>query len=322
MLTIAQALESAQTYYSSKGRRKTDHRIVTDTSDFFKIEAGDILYNDAGAYLITGHEHEGRFGLDEQPKPWVKKAVDLESEQRKVIKLEFHEKFTMQYGIHTYDCYRSPKKEARILGLVQGNPHFMQGFSTYDEHGSNIRIIDFVPGPALSQYVEDLNQSHEYFFEHTLPGLLELLRPCLENLAFLHRHHEKHGDVRRDHLILSPENRLVWIDFDYNYRHGEHIGGLDIAGLGNILAFVMGGGDQTISELRRNRPGVLDHLTPDDMSLVFPNRVMNLKKVFPYLPDPLNHILLHYSSGTPVFYDTVDELLQDFYRAEDELIKS
>ena len=41
------------------------------------------------------------------------------------------------------------------------------------------------------------------------------------------------------------------------------------------------------------------------------HRLVNLRKIYPYIPKKLNNVLLHFSKGTDVFYDTVDEMLGD-----------
>jgi hypothetical protein len=42
---------------------------------------------------------------------------------------------------------------------------------------------------------------------------------------------------------------------------------------------------------------------------------MNLRKIFPYIPEMLNNILLHFSAGAKVFYETVDEIIWDLAMA-------
>ena len=46
---------------------------------------------------------------------------------------------------------------------------------------------------------------------------------------------------------------------------------------------------------------------------------MNLKKIYPYLPESLNNVLLHFSSGAGVFYERVDELMAELTPAIAEL---
>ena len=52
-------------------------RVYTDTSDFTSIDYGDVISVEDRHFLITSYTKEGRFGVDEQIKPWVPKVVDL-----------------------------------------------------------------------------------------------------------------------------------------------------------------------------------------------------------------------------------------------------
>jgi len=56
---------------------------------------------------------------------------------------------------------------------------------------------------------------------------------------------------------------------------------------------------------------VANSIKPGDYSLLSKNRIANLQKIYPYIPTALNNIFLHFSLGTEVFYETVDELYQD-----------
>jgi hypothetical protein len=58
-------------------------RIVTDTSDFFRLESGDILLLGGKPYLMRTSVREARFGLDDEVKHWVKRAIDLVTGQMK-----------------------------------------------------------------------------------------------------------------------------------------------------------------------------------------------------------------------------------------------
>lgn len=293
---------------------KESHRfcVHTDTSDFFKIDYGDILVLEDRPYLIRQYAKEGRFGLDEEPKYWVRRAVDLKEGQAKYIKLTFHEKFTAKIGGIQFECFRSPRKEARILKLVRGHPHFMQGFSVADEKDNIVRIIDVVHGKSLIQAVEKTENDHYSYFSNDFPDLLRRFYESVSAIAFLHDHGEKHGDIRRDHIIIDNETgKFRWIDFDFNYRHRENIFGYDLFGLGNILIYLTGRGDILTFDLKKRQPTVLKTLSRNDVNIVFHNRVANLKKIYPYIPTALNRILMHFSGGAQRFYEHCADLLED-----------
>ena len=297
--------------------------VITDTSNFFRIDYDDVVVLDNRPYLIRHHEREGRFGIDEQPKFWVKRAVDLKDGSMKIIKMVFPERFTARVGDLSFDCVRSPKKEARILELVKGHGNFMQGFSTLDSAGNIVRIVDYIPGTMIDSMVANLGKKHEDYFYDDFPAILNHYIELVRAIKFLHDNGEKHGDIRRDHIIKGRGERSYrWIDFDYNYWHKENMFGFDLFGLGNVLVYLAGAGDITTQELKKDDPSAFGQLTPDDINIMFSNRVVNLQKIYPYIPDVLNFILLHFSSGTDVFYDDTEQFLEDLREAGDSLCYS
>jgi hypothetical protein len=287
-------------------------RIATDTSDFFKVDYDDVVIFDSHPYLVRNCEREGRFGIDDEPKFWVRRAIDLVDGSTKIIKMVFHERFRARAGDITFDCVRSPLKEALILDMVRGHPNFMQGFSVKDSAKNIIRIIDFIKGRTLADHVSDLGKDHEDYFCRFFPSVLDEYIYLARAIQFLHERGQKHGDIRRDHIIKEKDTGVCrWIDFDFNYLHKENMFAYDLFGLGNILIYLSGRGDVTIQRLKEEGSPVSDQLTADDMNIIFNNRVANLKKVYPYIPDALNIALRHFSLGASIFYDRVDQLLAD-----------
>ena len=304
----------------AEGSRRDDLRIHTDTSDFFTLDAGDIVVLDGRPYLIRNTIREGRFGLEDEVKYWVKRSIDLVSGAMRIIKLVFYERFTATIGGIAFECFRSPRKEARILDLVNDHPNFMHGLSAADEKGNIVRVLEYISGSSLAAHVADLEQDHEFYFFTTLPGILESFLRCVEAIRFLHDHGEKHGDIRRDHILIDNQSgHYRWIDFDYNYRHRENIYGYDLFGLGNVLIYLVGKGDVLLADLRSRDPELLSRLTDADMNIVFHNRLANLKKVFAYIPDSLNQVLMHFSRGANWFYEETPQLLQDLHQAKADI---
>lgn len=296
--------------------------IHTDTSDFFRVEYNDVVILGNTPYWVKGYEKEGRFGLDDEPKYWVRRAVNLISGETKIIKLVFHEKFETRIGDLVVQCFRSPKKEARILDLVRGHKNFMHGHWILDSAGNNVRILEFIHGQRLDRRIEKYGADHYEYFYNFFPAVLDQYIELVEAIKFLHDHGEKHGDIRRDHIIHDNEqNTNRWIDFDYNYIHGESMFGFDLHGLGNIIIFLTGRGDILVQDLHRNKRKIFDTLWGEDLSISYKNRVANLKKIFPYIPESLNRILLHFSFGANIFYDTTAQLLEDLGEARADVGK-
>ncbi len=308
-------------HFLGPGHTPKQVRIYSDTSDFYQIDYGDVVILEGRPYLIRNNEREGRFGIDEQQKYWVKRARDLTDGSTKILKLTFHERFQATVGGQKFDCFRSPRKEARILDIARGNTYFMQGFSVHDSAGNIVRILEYIRGKALPDSICGLGSSHEDYFLSHFPALLDNYTAMVEAIQFLHDHGEKHGDIRRDHILVEKETgRWIWIDFDFNYLHKENIFGYDLFGLGNILVYLAGRGDITVQDLMQARSPAYDRITKDDLNIIFNNRVVNLRKVFPYIPESLNLMLLHFSLGANVFYEDTYQFLNDLREARKDLL--
>jgi tRNA A-37 threonylcarbamoyl transferase component Bud32 len=292
--------------------------IVQDTSQFMQIGVDDVLELEGAYYLVRGEEIEGRFGLDGEPKFWVKKAIDLQDGSAKVIKLEFYETFLMRIGDHEIKCFRSPKKESRILDRVRGDLRFMQGVTARDVAGNAVRILDKIQGRRFWDIINDFSElDHKTYFEQHFSGIYRNIVSCVEAIGALHHMGELHGDIRNDHIFIERGTGAYrWIDFDYTYDWSESPFGVDLFGLGNVLLFTVGGGFHSIKDLSACGPEGMrtaSCVTPDDLSLFFKHRISNLRKLFPYIPESLNNVLLRFSHGSEVFYESSEELLEELH---------
>lgn len=289
--------------------------IYRDTSDFTRIDYGDVINVDGRYFLVVGYTREGRFGIDDQPKQWVPKVYDLESGERKILKLVFHETFAIKLGQFNVTCYRSPEKEGRVLELVSGNPLFMQGYSTLDEVGNLVRILDVIQGNRLDTTISRIACDYESYLANHAEGILRRFQKSVEAIILLHEHGLKHGDIRRDHIIVDgTDGSYRWIDFDYDFYLPERPFALDLIGLGNILLFILGRRNfRPVDVLEDPELGekALARLHVDDLALLSRDRIFNLAKLYPVLPKCFNDILLHFSAGTPVIYDAVAEFADD-----------
>jgi len=292
-------------------------RVVTDTTDIFSIDYGDIIQVAEKRYQVTGHEREYRFGR-EDPKFWVKKTVDMETGEKKIIKLSFFESFETYFGGVKITCFRSPKKEAEILELVSDHPYFMHGTAYTDEKGNVLRVLDIVPGPNFLVYMDSFDIPYETYLTTILPDILKMLVRAFDSIRFLHSHGYKHGDIRNDHIIVDRNTgNYVWIDFDYDYDAPENPFGLDTFGLGNILINAIGKGFHTIHMIMHDPvkyQALQDDLDPGDFSIIYKWRFINLRKLYPEIPKPLNDVLMHFSRGANVYYEYAEEIIEDLNR--------
>lgn len=289
-------------------------RVFTDTSDFTAIEYGDEILVGGERYTVTGMERERRFGV-EDPKFWVKRVVHAHTGARNIIKLSYFESFETSLGGVKIRCFRDPEKEAAILNLVKDHPGFMHGQSHADPKGNNVRVLDIVRGSNFMLHVDSLRMPHKVYFYKYLPAILDKLAVAFEAIRFLHMAGFKHGDIRNDHLIVEQQTQeYIWIDFDYDYESGENPWGLDIFGLGNILCYAVGKGFHNrymIREDRHTYGDLIERATPDDFSILHGARFMNLRKLYPYIPGMLNNMLMFFSRKATIYYEFVDEIIED-----------
>lgn len=293
---------------------KPKGRIFTDTTNFIAIGPGDVILVGNRRYLVKGDEREYRFGLTD-PKYWVKKVVDCETQERKILKLAFKETFTRDMAGVQVRCFRDSAKESKILELVAQHPSFMHGRTYLDSRGNPVRVLDIVQGTNFLKYLDKFTMPHEEYFWNILPDILRRLIEAFNAIGFLHRNGFRHGDIRNDHVFVPhKEQNYVWIDFDYDFELPENPFGMDVFALGNLLVYAIGNGFHeyhTIKNAPDKYKDLVERITPLDFSLLHNVRLVNLQKLYPYIPPMLNNILLHFSKGANVFYDTVQEIVED-----------
>jgi serine/threonine protein kinase len=287
-------------------------KIVTDTSDCMRIERGNILRIGGRDYVIKGNLHETRFGIEDQPKYWVFSAIDLENGREMILKTVFHEEFNVHIGVFKIRCYRSPDKEAEVLELVRHDRRFMNGHTEFDASGNNVRIIEFIRGPSIFQHIHNNDKSHEQYFHEDMPTILHKLVDCMQGIRFLHDLGTCHGDIRNDHIIIERDTgNYRWIDFDLN----QHVLDFDVWSMGNIISYAVAQGIRSFHAVMRSNEfsdQVKNSLHSEDGSAFYEYRIINLRKLFPYIPSRLNHILMHFSAKPHGSYDTMEQLLDDY----------
>jgi hypothetical protein len=307
--------KALQDRISEVSGRNTKHppKIFEDTSSYMNIVGGSVIRIGGNDYYVVTDARENRFGVEDQPKFWVKYAIDLSTGARKIIKLVFYEEFVADIGIVRIRCKRNPGKEAKILDTVRDNPLFMQGISVTDPVGNLVRIIDAISGQSLYHFLTDLEMAHEEYFHSRLPGIMEKVIRCIDALAELQQQGLHHGDVRSDHIwIEHGTERFAWIDFDYEVSHTDY----DLWSMGNLLIRVLGKDAHRIRDIERHPqdyPLCQNPITPADQVLLYNDRVANLRKLFPYIPKELNDILMRFSAGSTEFYPSLESLSEDLH---------
>jgi len=296
------------------GRRiQNPPKIFEDTSSYMNIVGGSVVRIGGNDYYIVTDARENRFGVDDQPKFWVKFALDLTTGTRKVIKLVFFEEFIADIGMVRIRCKRNPQKEAEFLDAVRDNPRFMQGISITDPVGNLVRVIDVISGCSMYHYLSDLEMTHEAYFFDLLPGIMKEVMACIDALAAIQRQGLHHGDVRSDHIwIEHGTNRFAWIDFDYEVSHTDY----DLWSMGNLIIRVLGKDVHRVRDIKRrplDYPLCRETIHSEDMVLLYNDRIANVRKLYPYIPKELNDIVMRFSVGATDFYFSLEELSEDLH---------
>jgi len=283
-------------------------RLIDDTTDYMAIDRDDVLLLDGEPFLVRLTEKEKRFGLAGEPKFWVKRVVSLATGRTHIVKMVFEEVFRARVGPLDVVCRRDPPKEARVLELFRDDPRIMDGRAVRDRRGNLVRILDFIPGHDLISHLLPRVRDHRSYADTLLPSVLAAVIGCLDAIADVHAASLTHGDIRNDHILVEEGSGAYrWIDFDVS----EDTPAYDVWSVGNVLHFVVGGGFVLFREAIGQQPELSGRLDDEDASVFFPNRVMNLKKVYPYLPDDLNDVLLRFAAGARSHYQDVAEIVSD-----------
>lgn len=282
------------------------------TADPMRLTRGSVLCLEGREFVIKSHMREPRFGLEDQIKYWVLSAIELDTGKQKILKTIFKEEFHVHIGILKIRCFRNPEKESEVLRQTRGDHRFMQGETVFDSRGNNVRVIDFIRGKTLFQEVVNLPLSHEEYYHTVLPSILWNLKGSIEAIQLVHRLGYCHGDIRNDHIIVERgTGAFRWIDFDLS----QSVKDFDLWSVGNIVNYVVAKGIITFKNTLRGAEfsdKVRDSITPEDGSAFYEYRIMNLGKVYPYIPKRLNNILLHFTVNPVSFYNSIDQLLLDY----------
>ncbi len=282
--------------------------VVRDTTDFMAIDRDSIVELDGELFLVTMTERERRFGLGGEPKFWVKRAVSLATGRTHILKMVFHEAFMARVGDLETRCVRSAEKEARVLERFRGDPRFMHGRAVRDARGNLVRVLDLIAGPDLISHVEALPGTHQEYFAASFPGVLAGLITSLEAIRDLHGVGLCHGDIRNDHILVEQGTGTHrWIDFDLD----EDTAAFDVWSLGNVLHHVVGKGFVVFRDALARDPALAGRLDDGDASVFFTNRVMNLRKLYPWVPGALNDVLMHFAAAGRTRYDRAAQVVDD-----------
>ena len=81
---------------------------IKDTADFFRVDYDDVVVLEGVPYFVRNNEREGRFGIEDEQKFWVKRARNLLTGEVKILKWVFKERFNARIGNLVFECVTQP----------------------------------------------------------------------------------------------------------------------------------------------------------------------------------------------------------------------
>lgn len=107
------------------------------------------------------------------------------------------------------DRYAKLKKrfadEARTL-VSLNNPHVVRVIDIFDENNTSYIVMEYVPGITLQQKIETEGKM-------SFMDAVNCMGQLAEAVSYIHSKHVLHRDIKPDNVIITPDNRVVLIDF-------------------------------------------------------------------------------------------------------------
>ena len=95
--------------------------------------------------------------------------------------------------------------EARTLAALN-HPHVVKVHDFFNENNTSYIVMDYVEGTTLQQIVETKGKM-------SYDDAVNCMGQLGEAVAYIHSKHVLHRDIKPDNIIVTPDNRIVLIDF-------------------------------------------------------------------------------------------------------------
>src|SRR5512138_1287769 len=99
------------------------------------------------------------------------------------------------------------KREARVIAKLR-HPNIVQVHDFDMVDNNPYLVMEYIEGPSLSKYLNDLHQSHRRL---PLPQIIRMIRAVASALQYAHNNGIVHRDVKPGNILLTSPSTLITV---------------------------------------------------------------------------------------------------------------
>lgn len=245
-----------------------------------------------------------QFNILEWLRTSTYRAEDLESGKSVVLKFQGKGKKCSGY-------------ERDFFAKVPSHDNIVRGYSLVDESGDILIVTEFTEGEKLQDYLSEFGVDHKRYFLESFPEILNNFMGAIRGVE----HIVKNGfynEFAIYHIWIDKKTgRYILFDFDLPSTELSKLQALKdlesstISNIGGSLCEIVAPLGIYEYEAVHDEEMYFDELGITDADFNEYNLLVDLQKVYPYIPDELNKILLRFGRDASNPYTSISELYSD-----------